>query len=128
MMLLLDTHTLLWAFYEPERLPAGTRKVFLASQNQLFCSIASIWEISIKLALGKLKLGSAGMKGLKSELSTNRIQLLPIEFLHCEILSDLPFHHRDPFDRLLAAQALALEVPIISTDPIFEKYGIKRQW
>ena len=128
MKLLLDTHAALWWIADDKRLPATARRVIANANAARLLSIASAWELAIKSSLGKLKLPKPVGRFLGEHLPLNRIEMLAVtvpDLTHVEIL---PFHHRDPFDRLLAAQALERDLTIVSADPIFERYGVKRVW
>jgi len=94
----------------------------------LYLSSASHWEIAIKIALGKYALPEPFVQFMGRELVNNNITILPIEISHTAQLTTLPSHHRDPFDRLIIAQALAEELPIVSIDVQFDTYGVKRVW
>ena len=91
-------------------------------------SAASHWEIAIKIALEKYTLPEPFAQFMGRELASNNVTILPIEINHTAQLTNLPFHHRDPFDRLIIAQALAEELPIVSVDTQFDAYGVKRVW
>jgi PIN domain nuclease of toxin-antitoxin system len=96
--------------------------------NTVFLSMASVWEMAIKVSLGKLILSEPFDALIPSQLATNDIALLDINLSHTMQVATLPFHHRDPFDRLIAAQALAEDIPLISKDAIFDSYGVNRLW
>ena len=96
--------------------------------NECLLSLASCWEMTIKLSLGKLRLPGAIERFVPEQLAANAIRQLTIDFRHVARVAALPFHHRDPFDRLLAAQALEERCPVVSADPIFRRYGVKRIW
>ncbi|MGB9440822.1 MAG: type II toxin-antitoxin system VapC family toxin, partial [Desulfobacterales bacterium] len=106
MKVLLDTHAFLWLISGDDRLSETAQKTFLNPGNILFFSAASLWEICIKMSLGKLSLKSGWLKTIEDEMKINAIQWLSIEMTHCVKLINLPFHHRDPFDRMLVAQAM----------------------
>mgnify|MGYP003382136917 FL=1 len=127
MKLLLDTHTFLWFIDDNPRLSSTTQNL-LESEVDLLLSIASLWEITIKVGLGKLTLPVPFHSFIQQHIIHNEIELLPIQLEHLETLVTLPFYHRDPFDRLLAVQALAEEIRLVSADPIFDKYGMTRLW
>jgi PIN domain nuclease of toxin-antitoxin system len=91
-------------------------------------SVASAWEIGIKVSLGTLKIEGALGRFLPDQLAANSFQPLPIDLKHCARVAALPFHHRDPFDRLLVAQALEEGIAIVTADPVFAKYGVQRVW
>ncbi|NTW37345.1 MAG: type II toxin-antitoxin system VapC family toxin [Syntrophobacteraceae bacterium] len=128
MKILIDTHAFLWLITGDSRLSAGAREAFLEPAHQLYLSASSLWEISIKLSLGKLKLKKGWLKIIETEMKRNLVLLLPIEMHHCERLTTLPFHHRDPFDRMLIAQAAAEGMHILSSDSAFSKYGTRCIW
>jgi PIN domain nuclease of toxin-antitoxin system len=90
--------------------------------------LPTCWEIAIKAGLGKLKLGEPSASFLKREITRNNFELLPISLDHATAVEALPLHHRDPFDRMLIAQALADSLPLVSSDPHFDLYQIKRMW
>lgn len=98
------------------------------TNNTWILSIASIWEMQIKIQLGKLKLNSTLPDLIETQERINNLQVLPIELAHIWGLTNLPNHHRDPFDRLLIAQAMIEQLPIVSTDSIFDSYPIQRLW
>ena len=96
--------------------------------NQKLVSIASIWEIAIKVAVGKIQLGEPARTFLPREITRNNFDLLPISLEHAAAVESLPMHHRDPFDRLLIAQAMIEQVEIVSIDPAFDSYPVRRKW
>lgn len=128
MKILLDTHTLLWSFSNNDRLSNKAKNVFLDTQNQLFFSIASLWEIMIKISLKKLVLNDHWLEMIEKELQINSIQWLTIEKTHCLGIEHLPFHHRDPFDRLLISQAIAENMAIVTCDQYFTSYNVDVIW
>lgn len=128
MRLLLDTHTLLWWLANDPRLSAPAHETVANPRNDCFVSLASCWELAIKASLGKIRLANPVERFIPDELAANDFQLLPIEFKHVARVESLPFHHRDPFDRLLAAQALTERMTIASADVVFDAYGVKRVW
>lgn len=128
MNLLLDTHAFLWFIAGNDRLSAAARDLIEDASNQPFPSAASLWEMAIKLSLGRLQLGLPFEELIPQQLKLNDIQLLSIEVEHITPVTTLPFHHRDPFDRLLVAQAMVEHMPIVSADPTFEAYPIRRLW
>jgi PIN domain nuclease of toxin-antitoxin system len=127
MNLLLDTHTFLWFSEDNKSLSHKAKSLIEDSQNNCIISIASIWEMAIKISLKKLNL-KLDYKDLLEEIYKHDFILLPIEFEHTVELSSMKFHHRDPFDRLLAAQSKVENLAIISKDEIFDKYEIQRIW
>jgi len=124
MKILLDTHVLLWLLSDDARLTAAMRESFLDMDNQLFFSIVSLWEMTIKISLGKLELADNWLECLQQELSSNNIHWLPIDVAHCATLETLPFHHRDPFDRMLVAQAMTETMAIMSKDCRMRDYSL----
>jgi PIN domain nuclease of toxin-antitoxin system len=128
MKILLDTHAFLWLLTGDGRLSEGAREVFLNSEHRLYLSAASLWEITIKISLGKLKLKKAWMETIRKEMKRNLIIWLPIEMPHCEQVTKLPFHHRDPFDRILIAQAMVEGMYVLTNDTHFFDYNIKNIW
>jgi PIN domain nuclease of toxin-antitoxin system len=128
MNFILDTHTLIWWSIDPIRLSPQARNLLDDESNTLFLSIISVWEIQIKLQIGKLSLQMPLSELIKDHQETNDLQLLTIELTHIYALTNLPNHHRDPFDRLLIAQAIVEQVPIVSIDSAFDGYAIQRLW
>ena len=128
MKFLLDTHLLLWAAGEPKRLPASARRLIKDLDNQLLFSAASLWEIAIKVSLGKLTLAQPFDQFIPRQLQLNQMEVLAIELPHVAAVAAMPFHHRDPFDRLMAAQCQIEDFPIVSADPAFDAYSIRRIW
>ena len=127
MRVLLDTHAFLWWLEDNERLSSGARQAIETSVEG-FLSVASCWEIAIKVSRNKLKLAKPIERVVPEQLALNGFQLLQIDLDDVARVATLPFHHRDPFDRLLVAQALNDELTIVSADPVFKKYGVKRVW
>lgn len=128
MQLLLDTHALLWWINDAEELSAKARKAIANGDNDCFLSLASCWEIAIKCSLGKLTLAQSVEQFIPDQLHRNGIRLLPIDFRHVAKVAALPFHHRDPFDRLLVAQAASEKMTLVTADQAMTRYGIKCLW
>ncbi len=128
MKYLLDTHTLIWFLMGDKKLSDKARGLIDNPDNRKFLSIASLWEIAIKVSLGKLALNKPVEKLFPEQLHFNRIEILDITVDNLIKLTTLPFHHRDPFDRLIIAQALVEGLPVIGADVIFDAYGINREW
>lgn len=126
MPVLLDTHAFLWWCEDSPELSPHARKAI--TKNDCFVSMASFWEIAIKLSLGKLGLPASIERYLPEQMSLNGFETLEISFRQTVGTASLPWHHRDPFDRLLAAQALEEELSIVSRNAVFDRYGIKRIW
>lgn len=125
---LLDTHTFLWMATQPDRLGAAARARIEDGESRLLLSIASVWEMAIKKSLGKLELTSSVEELVDEQLAATDARLLQISAAHAGRVEFLPWHHRDPFDRLLVAQALQEELPILGRDADFDRYGIERIW
>jgi len=128
MRFLLDTHTFLWWVWDAPELSAKARKILANPENECLLSLASSWEIAIKVSLGKLTLTSGVDRFIPEQLSVNGFRQLGLEFRHVARVATLPFHHRDPFDRLLLAQALEEKLAIVSADTVFQEYAVKRVW
>lgn len=128
MKVLLDTHTFLWSISKPEELSNFAGVTFLDEENELYLSAASYWEICIKKSLGKISLGHNWIKLFDQEILANKIRWLPISKSHCQVMIDLPFIHKDPFDRLLIAQAKYENMLLLTKDKNIQKYTIKTAW
>lgn len=126
---LLDTHAFLWALSDSPRMSAAARRVFLDQDRRLLLSTASVWEMAIKSSLGRLDLGQPLGPFLDRQLALNGIEILDVRRAHAERVATLPFHHRDPFDRLLVAQATFERLPLLSADETLDRYeGLDRRW
>jgi PIN domain nuclease of toxin-antitoxin system len=128
MKILIDTQALLWILSEDKRLSEDAKNEYLNRENTIFLSMASIWEMSIKISLNKLKLRNSLEKIVEEHVVGNDIKLLRIESSHIYPLQKLPFYHRDPFDRLIICQAMYEKMPIISSDKNFDLYSVERIW
>jgi PIN domain nuclease of toxin-antitoxin system len=128
MRFLLDTHAFLWFVAGDKRLSVRARNRIEARNSEVLLSIASIWEIAIKAALGRLPLPSPVRSFVPQQMTENKIGLLPVALDHALEAGSLPHHHRDPFDRMLVVQARMEEMPIISADPELDRYGVERVW
>jgi PIN domain nuclease of toxin-antitoxin system len=126
--LLLDTHAVLWFLWDDPKLSAIGKMLIEDSNLRKLVSIASCWEIAIKSSLGKLQLGEPSRSFLSREITANNFELLPISLDHSTMIEGLPFHHRDPFDRMLISQSLSDSLPLISGDIVFDQYGVDRRW
>jgi PIN domain nuclease of toxin-antitoxin system len=126
--LLLDTHTMLWFFWDDRQLSAHAKSLIEDGDNRKLVSTASCREIAIKVGLGKLDLGEPSRSFLPREIARNNFELLPISLTHATMVEGLVPHHRDPFDRLLIAQAMVEGLLLVSTDAIFDQYGVSRLW
>ncbi|CAN5344638.1 type II toxin-antitoxin system VapC family toxin [soil metagenome] len=127
MKVLLDTQILIWSFDQTEKLSEGTVEIIKNPENQIFVSVVTFWEIAIKLSLEKLKLPFE-LSQLVEETLLNNIEILGIEVNHIIKVASLPFHHRDPFDRLIISQGITGNFSIITSDDKFALYNITRIW
>jgi PIN domain nuclease of toxin-antitoxin system len=128
MDLLLDTHTFIWMTSNPERIPEHSRAVLIDETRRRFLSIASVWEMAIKASLGKLDLGAPIAVFVERGMDDLQADFLPIDPIHALRVASLPLVHRDPFDRLLVAQALVEKLTIVSCDLCLDGYGVERLW
>jgi PIN domain nuclease of toxin-antitoxin system len=126
--LLLDTHAFLWFVLGDARLNGAARQRIESTENVRLLSVASLWEISIKVSIGRLEITSPLAEFVTRHVKGNAIQLLSVDVSHLDLVSRLPFHHRDPFDRLIAVQSLVEKVPLLSRDSAFDDYGVSRLW
>jgi PIN domain nuclease of toxin-antitoxin system len=126
--LLLDTHAFLWWVADAPELSRRARAAMSDPSNACVLSIASAWEMAINLSLGKLHIAGSFERFLPDQLAANGFGGLPVELAHVARVARLPFHHRDPFDRLLAAQALEEGLAVVSADLVFRRYGVRRVW
>jgi PIN domain nuclease of toxin-antitoxin system len=127
MRLLLDTHAFLWFVAGHAGLSRRARRALEHREAVLFLSAASVWEMAIKASLGRLSLPETAADYIAGKLQSG-LQMLPIEWPHAAAVESLPFHHRDPFDRVLVAQAQLEDLSIVSGDPAFRKYGVRVVW
>jgi PIN domain nuclease of toxin-antitoxin system len=127
MKALLDTHAFLWALAGDARMSRLARDTFTGPTG-FSLSIASLWEILIKVQSGKLKLPRPAGPYVLKKLAENGIEMLPISIDHLLALERLPMHHRDPFDRMLIAQSLEENLPIVTSDPLFDRYDVRLIW
>lgn len=130
MRLLLDTHALLWFVAGDAALSTTARGAIEDTSNDVFVSIASAWEVAIKVSLGKLKLDAPSVDAFFDEqMDENGFAYLPIDPPHVFRVANLPFHHRDPFDRLLIAQSIEEAIPLVTREgALFASYGIASVW
>jgi PIN domain nuclease of toxin-antitoxin system len=128
MKILLDTQVLLWSVGEMRRLSSTALLYLTDTDVDLFFSMASLWEIAIKVNRGTLRLPKPLHALISEYLVVNAIQILPIETHHILHVEHLPLYHRDPFDRCIIAQSLVESLPVLSADAAFDKYGIQRLW
>jgi PIN domain nuclease of toxin-antitoxin system len=126
--LLLDTHAFLCWVAASGELSRKAKSAIGTARNECLVSVASGWEIAIKVSLGKLRIDGALDRFLPEQLAANGFRPLAIDLKHAARVANLPFHHRDPFDRLLVAQALEEDLAIVTADPVIAKYGVSRVW
>ncbi len=123
--ILIDTQVWLWTRTEPERLNEAVRSRLIDPGQVVLFSMASAIEVAIKYAIGKLPLPEPPRTFMPRRIAEDQLDLLHVELPHTFTLADLPMHHRDPFDRLLIAQAVAERIPIITADPVFGRYDVE---
>jgi PIN domain nuclease of toxin-antitoxin system len=128
MRVLVDTHTFLWALLQDHRLSATAKQVLTSREHELYFSLVSLWEIAIKMKIGKLNTVGSSVTYLRDEMVEYNMELLPIRYEHILQLERLPLHHAEPFDRLLIAQAVAESLPILTHDEKFPLYPVKLIW
>lgn len=128
MKLLLDTHSFLWFIDGSPALSATARALIEDTTNERFLSIASTWELAIKYSIGKITFAQPFATFLTEQLSINDIAVLGVTLAHIHHIAALPFHHRDPFDRMIIAQSHIEGIPVVSVDSAFDAYGVIRLW
>ena len=127
MDLLIDTHAVIWFITDDNKLPVNIRQLIEDKSNNCYISIASYWEIAIKSSLGRLDLNS-NLSEIFRIIEDSGFEILPITIKHILENANLKFHHQDPFDRIIIAQAIIEELSVISKDNEFEKYEISLIW
>src|ERR1039457_1195154 len=125
MNLLIDTHVLIWWSKNSRRLGLQAQKLIAAPQHSVWVSSASIWEISIKASLGRLEMGGLLVENMSEDLERHGFSALPINFRHAIAVHGLPFHHSDPFDRMLVAQAQCEDLVLLTADPSIMAYDVR---
>ena len=128
MRLLLDTHALLWWLAGDEQLPPKARKAIADRRHEILVSAASAWEVTTKHRLGKLPMAGPLAVDFAGEVRRQGFTALPISMVHAQVAGSLPGIHRDPFDRVLVAQAREERVALVSNDTVFDEYGVARYW
>ena len=143
MRLLLDTHTFIrtrclglpqaremsvWFVTDSPRISVTAKTLIEDEYNRKLLSIASVWEMAIKHSVGKLSFELPFMSFIESQIQQNSMELLNIKIEHLEVIANLPLHHRDPFDRLIVAQATVEQIPIVGIDRAFDSYLVQRLW
>jgi PIN domain nuclease of toxin-antitoxin system len=127
MKILLDTHTFLWFVNDSPELSTAAAEL-LESDVDLLLSTASLWEIAIKVNLEKLSLPDDYERFIPQQIALNDIEVFPIAIDHLNVVAKLPLHHRDPFDRMLIAQAMHEGIQVVSADTKFDAYNVERKW
>ncbi len=128
MKYILDTHALLWITSDSDRLTSKAKSIYLDDKNEIWLSKASVWEMAIKISLKKLQITNNIENFIKDHVVGNGIKILDITLEQIYKLETLPFHHRDPFDRLIISQSMTEGIPVISSDHKFDKYNVNRIW
>ena len=128
MKVLLDTHAFLWAVNDDRRLSAPARRIFTAADNEMLLSVASVWEILVKVEAGKLPFPQPASSYIRSQLRKTSTAVLPLLLSHALQLETMPLHHRDPFDRMILAQAIDEDLPVVSADAKFRMYPVEVLW
>ena len=128
MNLLVDTHTLLWAIDSPEKLSKRGRDLLGDPRNRVSCSTVSLWEIAIKMSIGRLALEPDWRSVIESARMALRARWLFLQPRHCHLVAELPWHHRDPFDRMLIAQAISERITLLTRDSVFCRYRVDSLW
>ncbi len=126
--LLLDTHTILWFWWDDPQLSATARSLLCDATNRKLVSIASPWEVAIKVSRKKLDIGGPFRGFFEQQMVRSYFEWLPLAMKHIDLVAELPFHHSDPFDRLLVAQCLSEGIPVVSIDSQLDAYGVTRLW
>jgi PIN domain nuclease of toxin-antitoxin system len=126
--ILVDTHTFLWALQNDRRLSAKARQILCSDEHELVFSLVSLWEIAVKIKIGKLNAVGSSVGYIREEMKAYGMELLPVRYEHILQMEQLPLYHSDPFDRLLIAQAIAEFMPILTHDSEFPRYPVKLIW
>ena len=128
MKVLLDTHTLLWSVDDPSKVSAAAMGAMQDPANERLLSAATIWELAIKVGQGKIALSMPFRQWMEKAITDLKLGVLPLTVEYAERLTTLPAHHKDPFDRLIIAQAMIDGISVIGTDAAFDTYGVTRIW
>ena len=128
MNILLDSHTLIWFSQNSPQLSSSAIEILEDRNNLLFLSLVSVWEIQIKVQLGKLNLDISLSEIVKDQTKINDVQILPMKLSHIWTLDTLPYYHKDPFDRLLISQAITENLIILGVDSVFDAYPVQKIW
>lgn len=128
MKLLLDTHTLLWLVENDPNLSVAAVNILVDPDHELLLSPATYWELAIKISIGKYRLADPLSDYIEEAIRLYGLTILPITVAHAEAVASLPYHHKDPFDRLLIAQSIVEDVGVVSSDEAFDAYSVTRLW
>ncbi|MCE2671131.1 MAG: type II toxin-antitoxin system VapC family toxin [Microcystis sp.] len=128
MNILLDSHTLIWFSQNSPQLSSSAIEILEDRNNLLFLSLVRVWEIQIKVQLGKLNLDISLSEIVKDQTKINDVQILPMKLSHIWTLDTLPYYHKDPFDRLLISQAITENLIILGVDSVFDSYPVEKIW
>ncbi len=128
MRLLLDTHAFIWFIEGSPEASNKARELIESAENEVLLSMASVWEMAVKGSIGKLEFSEPFEALIPEQLRVNKIDILNIQLSHVLQAHSLPFHHRDPFDRLIISQALVEKLPVVGRDGAFDTYGVERLW
>ena len=128
MKILLDTHTFLWFVEGNSNISSTARSMIEDEENQRFLSVASLWEMAIKVSMNRLTLQTSLTSLVMQQVYGNAIEVLEIRPEHLDVLAKMPFHHKDPFDRLIIAQSIAESIAVISKDSEFREYPVALLW
>ena len=128
MNLIIDSHTFIWSYDEQHKLSNNALQAMSNPANALFLSVASVWEIQIKIAIGKFILQDSLANVIAEQQQINGVQILPVQLSHALYLENLPLHHKDPFDRLLISQAIVENMTLVSADIQFANYQVSLLW
>lgn len=128
MKVLLDTHTFLWFISGDSQLSGYARQLIEDPDNQRYLSVVSVWEITIKSSLGRLEVPTPSSRLIREYVWANAIELLTISSEHLDVLHDLPYHHKDPFDRMMIAQAIHEDMALLSRDMALNAYPVRLEW
>lgn len=128
MNLLLDSHAFIWMHEEPKKLSTTAANEIISPANEIFLSVASVWEIQIKIKLGKFSFSDTLENVITQQRQENNIKILPVVLSHALYLENLPLNHKDPFDRLLVSQAMVENMHIVSADKQFSAYEVDVLW
>ncbi len=124
----MDTHTLLWSVEQPATISVPAMAVLQDPNNDRYVSAATVWELAIKVGLGKLKLSKPYRAWIEEAIYDLAMEILPVTIEYADFQATLPPHHRDPFDRMMISQSLVDSIPIVSIDAVFDLYGVARIW